>query len=915
MTMNLRARRARIVAGAVGVSLIASGAAAYLGRYELREEYLKFQWRDRGYNAAVMEKALMIAGGNPAEAQNESREAVTIAEQFEQARTAPTGIVAPGAYAGAYSSIIDLASTSGTWAEVTKVPYNADDPRYRDWNSNSSGGAGHVSGRITGLAADTSGTVYAAGADGGVWRTTNGYGDAAHAAWTPIADALPSLSSGDLQLASDGSLWFATGEANTGATSYVGAGVYRLANPATGAFAPTDRVGGTELDSAAIGRVRPGQGVMFAATNRGVYFHDASSTSGAWTFAFAPNPDYLPGGAKCLDALKCGATSAAYKNIVNDIAVDPKDPKHVIAAIGWRSGDTYNGFYETKDYTKGPGSWQKLSVVLGGITNSTDIGYTTFAFSKTGDRLYAVVQQPSKIAGASNLAGIFVSKTGSPLGPWNQIANHMQLLASGSALDKKGYSVGVQAWYNQFLTVDPKNPDHVWAGLEEVFETKDAGSHWTATSPYWNFGFKCWNLDDSKNSCPLAGHPDQHSVAVSGDYVYFGNDGGVYRNPVNGKVDANGNSTELASMSADGTLGALQYYSVSVGKDTTTNSGVVVSGGLQDNGVSNLFGVQPGGTNADPGTSGIFSMYATTKNPSAAGTMGSNFGGDGGDGAADPRNGCNQLQEYVNLAVKVTNNCALNKGANSEAESKSWSIDPGDPAPRFIAPVALDASNPDLFIMGGRKVYLLNQTDTVTSIWQARSAADVKAVTDLGTDPATGASHSATAVAMTKGVAYAAWCGPCNNAGFSRGVSTNAGGTWHPLALTGIPNRFISGVGVDPANGQHAYLAVNGFSRRWTEGPGVGVGHVFETTDGGANWTDISGDLPDVPANSVKQLSNGALAVGTDLGAFYRAPGASSWKKLGTGLPLTVVMDVEEGSDGLIYVATHGRGIWSIAKP
>ena len=48
------------------------------------------------------------------------------------------------------------------------------------------------------------------------------------------------------------------------------------------------------------------------------------------------------------------------------------------------------------------------------------------------------------------------------------------------------------------VDVDPANPDHVWAGLEEVFETKDAGSHWAAIAPYWNFGFPCWDISDAK---------------------------------------------------------------------------------------------------------------------------------------------------------------------------------------------------------------------------------------------------------------------------------------------------------------------------------------------------------------------------------------------------------------------------------
>ncbi|MGA8980918.1 MAG: hypothetical protein WB473_17545 [Pedococcus sp.] len=892
---SLTPRVRRLVAAGAGIALVAGGSAGFLGRHELNEAWLKYQWRDKHYNAAVMEKALMIAGGNPTEAQNESKEAVTIAEQFAQARTAP-GIVAPGAYGAAYTQVQGLSHSAGSWKEVTKVPYDADDPRYRDFYSNSSGGAGHVTGRITGLAADTANHVYAAGANGGVWRSSQGGG-----AWTPIADSLPSLSGGDLQLAGDSSLWYATGEANTGGTSYVGAGVYRLANPSTSSFAPTDRVGGKELESTTIGRIRFGGGSnVFAATNRGIWYHAAGTKAGAWTFAFAPNMSWMPeikddagnvlvpAGSDWTGNTSSGATNAAYKNIVNDIAVDPKNPRHVIAAIGWRSGDTYNGFYESNDFTQGPASWHKLSVTLGGITNTNDVGYTTFAFSKTGDRLYAMVQEPSKIASSSSLAGIFVSKTGSPSGPWNKIASSSQLHNSGSALDRKGYGVGVQAWYNQFLTVDPANSDHVWAGLEEVFETKDAGSHWSAVSPYWNFSFGCWNVDDAKNTCPLAGHPDQHSVAVGTrngtPVVFFGNDGGVYRRPVNGKVNANGNATDLESTTADGTLDALQYYSVSVGQEPT-GSGVVVSGGLQDNGASNLRKVARDGTNGDT-------------------QMGSHFGGDGGDGAADPRQGCNQLQEYVYLSVEVTNNCATNPGALSPATATTWSLDPGDPNPRFIAPVGLDGANPDTAIFGGQYVY------TAQDVWAARDSSALKKAFDLGSG------HSATAVSMQGGTAYVSWCGPCNNAGFARGIATNAGGTWHQLGLgAAFPNRFVQGLAIDPTNTQHAYAAVNGFSRRFTEGPGAGVGHLYETTDGGATWSDTSANLPDVPASSVKQLANGGVVLGTDLGAFYRAKGATTWQVLGSGLPLTVVTDLESGPDGNLYAATHGRGIWSIAAP
>ena len=66
-----------------------------------------------------------------------------------------------------------LPAAAGTWSEVTNQPYNSDALGYRDpfW-SNSSGGAGLVSGRMSAIVSDGN-TVYAGAADGGVWKTTD----------------------------------------------------------------------------------------------------------------------------------------------------------------------------------------------------------------------------------------------------------------------------------------------------------------------------------------------------------------------------------------------------------------------------------------------------------------------------------------------------------------------------------------------------------------------------------------------------------------------------------------------------------------------------------------------------------------------------------------------------------------------
>jgi hypothetical protein len=863
-------QRRLLTAGALSLALIlasAASAAAAPGGEPRPEPY-------RRHIELAQERVQQAAQVKPFAEPDEGEDPDEIAEQAEQyveARTAP-GIVAPGAYSAAWAQQQALPRTAGRWQQVTGLPYNSDDPRYRDINSNSSGGAGYVTGRVTGLAADGAGYVYAGAADGGVWRSRTGGGR-----WQPISEGLPSPSTGDLRLDGWGRLWYATGEANTSATSFVGTGVYVLRDPRRGTFQASDRVGGTELESTTIRKLRFFGNTVWAATNRGAYSHSLTNLSGPWTLQFAPNPGYLPGGAQAAEP------NAPYKNIINDVAADPKNPNRIIIAAGWRSGDTYNGFY-----TRTGGTWQRTTLTGDIASDAANVGTVTFAAAADGSRYYAIEQSPTQLATNpdSALQGLYVSRSGSPFGPWTLGADYKELAASGSALTDPGYMPGVQAWYNQFLQVDPANPDHVYAGLEEVFESTDAGSTWTAPGPYWNFGFPCWSIDPAKQTgdCHQTTHPDQHSVAIGTyqgkPFVVVGDDGGVYRRPVHGAADESGHATDWTSLN-DGTINVLQYYSVGVGRD---RGGVAVSGGLQDNGQSIL---RPGDL-----------------------TMGSNFGGDGGDTIVDPRNGCNIADEYVYLAVSVTNNCAVNDGSWQEdpAEATSYNVAPPDNetgAARFIAPITMDPGDSRVWIAGGQHVWLQ------TNGFAIRSGEEWRSLFDLGDG------HVATAVATSGGLVYAGWCGPCNNQGFTRGVAVGRtdGTGWHQLTLPvdgTVPNRYVSGFDVDQSDPNHVVVAINGFSRKWTEGPGAGVGHVFESRDAGEHWTDISTNLPDVPANTVRWIQGGGLVLGTDTGIFYRPRHTDQWSVLGGNLPTTTTLQIKAGPTGrTMYAATHGRGIWS----
>ncbi|MCU7728556.1 glycosyl hydrolase [Actinoplanes sp. KI2] len=865
--MQLRLVAVAATALTLVISPVAAAAAGTDGSARpMQYRHLKQLAAERAAHA----KTFKAQAADSDEGGEDPEEIAEQAEQWAEARSAP-GIVAPGAYSAAWQQQQSLPHTGGSWTHVTNRPYNSDDPRYRDIESNSSGGAGLVTGRVTGLAADNYGDVYAGAANGGVWRSTSGGGH-----WTPISEKLPTPSTGDLRLDSRGRLWLATGEANTGATSFVGTGVYVLGNPRSGSFTPADRVGGTELESTIIRKLRFIGTTVWAATSSGAWTHSLTNLQGPWTRVFAPNPAYLAGGASAADP------SAPYKNIVNDFAVDPKNPGNVIIAAGWRSGDTYNGFY-TRTAT---GSWQQTT--LAGLpSTSGDVGLVTFAAAADGSRYYAIEQSPTQLATNpdSALGGFFVSKSGSPFGPWTLAADYHKLAASGSALTDPGYMPGIQAWYNQFLQVDPTDGTHVWAGLEEVFESTDSGDTWTTPGPYWNFGFPCWSIDPSKQTgdCHQTVHADQHSIAVGSrhgkSYVVVGDDGGMYRRPVRGNLDQYGHALDWSSLN-DGSMDVLQYYSVDAGRD---RGGLAISGGLQDNGQSVL---RPGDR-----------------------VMGSNFGGDGGDTIVDPANGCNIAEEYVYLDVWVTNNCAVNDGAwtTDPAKATSYEVAPEDSdngLARFIAPITQDPRDSKTWIAGGRHVWL----NTVG--YAIRSGEQWTSLYDLG------AGHVATAVTTAGGMVYAAWCGPCNNQGYARGIAVGRtdGTGWHQLNLPvdgTVPNRYISGMDVDRKNPQHVIIAVNGFSRKWTEGPGAGVGHVFESWNAGNSWTDISANLPDVPANSVRMVPGGGLVLGTDTGVFYRAPRCSGWSILGHGLPTTVTLQVKVGPDGKVYVATHGRGQWS----
>jgi hypothetical protein len=790
---------------------------------------------------------------------------------YGYARTAPALTVSGQALASAEQQSAQLPTVGGSWTELTNNSDNLQPSGYNDpvW-SNVGAGFRNTSGRVTALAAQGS-TLYMGAAAGGVWKSTdNGQN------WVPIGDKLPTLSIGALAVnPADNSLWVGLGEANTNADSYAGQGVVRSA---TG-DSSFSRVGGDELSGFTIYKVLfDGAGHVYAATNHGLWRRSAGDLTSAWTLVFQPDPN--------------PTNNPYHTGFITDVQVAPgSGGATVLAADGWRgagvAGDTaYNGFYVS---TTGGTAGSFNQVTPSGAINASDIGRTTFAYSTDGSKLYAVVESPSKlVAGRStNLQGVFLSTSG-PAGPWTLIANASKLCGSGSACPTFG-NVGVQTWYNEYLTVDPANANHVILGLEETYQSFDAGATWTTINPYWNYNFAC----DQTNppTCAPVTHPDQHAVAIVGGTLYIGNDGGVYSRPLEDTA-ANGDWTDL-----NDTLHTLQYYDAEAGAQGHGHQTMAVWGGLQDN-----------------GTTVSFQGAAQTITPA---------GGDGGGVIVNPDNSQDAVGEYVDLNTYLTTDGGHTFSTISPAcaQALGQPITGCDPGPRFIAPLATDVKDPNHWVIGGEFVW--NDTAAWSTVCHAA---------DPTTTPPTpqqcswqnvhdtGRGHSITALAVNGSTIYAAWCGGgCNTGGatpFSSGIDTNYGGTWHTIAASNLPNRFIQGLTVDHAHPGHVFAIFNGYSRRWI--PGGGVGHVFESSDGGTTFTDISGNLPDVPSDALV-YARGELALATDIGAFVADAGNGSgttWSRLGSNLPNTSINNLRLNPDGkTLLAATHGRGIWSVPIP
>ena len=364
--------------------------------------------------------------------------------------------------------------------------------------------------------------------------------------------------------------------------------------------------------------------------------------------------------------------------------------------------------------------------------------------------------------------------------------------------------------------------------------------------------------DTSNRTRPLAVHTDQHfglSLASSPDTMYFCNDGGLYRSRDAGRTFENLNAT----------LTLAQFNSVAL---HPTNPEFAI-GGTQDNGNLRYTGtaVWSDRTSSDGGFN-----FMQANRPELI--LSNNyyailvFSANGGD-------------LYSN---STPCNLLMNCDTATPLETMA-----------FYPPAAAAPAAPATVFLGTNRVWANTTFGGLSSAWKPRSSSAILTVTN----------SFFTALAVAGDGSGPIWAGSGLEGVF---FSNDGGATFSPRNL-GLPNAIVSAIIAVTPDGQNAYVTFGGFL-------GMPSRHVFRTTDGGATWANISGNLPDVPvtAMAIDPAAPSDLFVGSDVGVFRSVDGGASWVSFNEGLPNASVYALAfHPATNDLWAATYGRGMFRIS--
>jgi hypothetical protein len=525
------------------------------------------------------------------------------------------------------------------------------------------------------------------------------------------------------------------------------------------------------------------------------------------------------------------------------------------------------------------------------------------------------------------------------------------LQQASSAPDQTiGYCTG-QCWYDNVVYSPPGKPEVVYLGGSYDYNnygfpnngraflrSTDAGvtftdMTWDATTNPTTPGSYA-SIYPGTGISPNGMHPDSHAIVEipNTNAAIFGSDGGLVRSSgAFSDISAQCSSprglsgTPLATcqqllsavpshiFSLNKGLSTLQFQSLSVAADNSKH----VQGGTQDNGTFETYGsavVWPQIMYGDGGQSGFSVTNSALRfNTFTSNAHDVNF--QNGDPlkwviASGPIRASGEgAQFYSPIISDPVSAGTIFEGSLSVWRTQDWA---GNQAfleancPEFTTS-SFDPACGDFVPIGPAGATRL----TV-------SAADYRGTTRSGGNVA--------ALARASSDTATLWAATTTGRVF---VSTNADNAMaNSVTYTRIdtldahsPGRFLSGIVVDPADPNHAWISYSSYSSLTPSTPG----HVFSVTfDPGvpsATWTSLDGSgmgaFPDFPATGIAYDSvTGDLYVSDDWGVLRLPNASTSWVVAGTGLPnvevagLTIVPSARK-----LYAATHGRSAWQLTLP
>ena len=723
-----------------------------------------------------------------------------------------------------------------------------------------------MSGRIGALAIRPSNGQFILGAaQGGIWLYDAGAGT-----WSPRTDDIGSLAIGALAIApsADAIVYAGTGEGAFSGDSYFGNGILKSTDGGqTWAHVSGDYFVGVSTSALVVDPTDANH--LYASVMRGrggvrrtsppvhSKFGVWESKDGAqtWTLIFEQKSTL-------------GAT---------DLEIDPQDPANLFASF---LGDK---IYKSTD---GGAHWAPAMSGLpvanyAAVPTRFSLGISHPASQPTAV-LYAGFNwgdQPSRVFKSTNLGA-----------SWTE-------LPTGTGDDSVLDYCAEQCTYDNVIQADPTNPDVVFAagqfgydiGSGGIFRSDDGGQTWK------NLG---WDQ-----------HPDFHALAFDSanpGHVLVGSDGGVwYSADRGGRASATEPLSAVTWENLNGTVdpataGVTGRSGLAIGQFTSIANVPTVParvwGGTQDNGTLR----KSGGSNT------WFDVAS----------------GDGGQVLVDPEPSnvcaapfgpaCYVYGTYYGITpyrftdggASFFSNQFIRSGINLQDRSE------------FYVPWTMNLRNPNQLFLG---TYRLYRTDNA----RATSAGDVHwslvspDLTSGCTGTAPNGARGCFISAIGLGGGNAAYVGTDDGLVWvSTDAMTSASPTWTRLDLSGapgaLPKRPVASIAVDRSNYRIAYVAYNGFNPATPGTPG----HLFKTTDAGAHWTNVSGNLPDVPLNSVildPSFPN-TLYAGTDVGPFVSYDGGSHWSALGTGFPIVAIWQLDlDPSHRVLAAGTHGRGAFRLS--